>query len=183
MELIEISKKSTVPVLKTKSNKVIDESLEIMIWSIRNSNMHQLLGGNDNDKTKEIFSLIKTNDKIFKYHLDRFKYASKFNYRDLEAHRNAGIEILLSLNNRLKNSSKKGKTLFLFGEKETLADWAIWPFIRQFRIADIEKFDQNKEIQFLKNWLDYFFSHRKYPIVMKKNEYWDKKSQPLLFGQ
>ena len=183
IELIEISKKSTVPVLKTKSNKVIDESLEIMIWSIKNSNMHQLLGVNDNDKSKEIFSLIETNDKIFKYHLDRFKYASRFNYQDLEAHRNAGMEILLSLNNRLKNYSKEGKQLFLLGEKETLADWAIWPFIRQFRIADITKFDKNEEIKFLKNWLNYFFSHKQYPLVMKKNEYWDKKSQPLFFGQ
>ncbi len=183
IELIEISKKSTVPVLKTKSNKVIDESLEIMIWSIKNSNMHQLLGVNDNDKSKEIFSLIETNDKIFKYHLDRFKYASRFNYQDLEVHRDAGMEILLSLNNRLKNSSSEGKQLFLLGEKETLADWAIWPFIRQFRIADITKFDKNEEIKFLKNWLNYFFSHKQYPLVMKKNEYWDKKSQPLFFGK
>ena len=182
IELIEISKKSTVPVLKTKSNKVIDESLEIMIWSIKNSNMHQLLGVNDNGKSKEIFSLIETNDKIFKYHLDRFKYASRFNYQDLEAHRNAGMEILLSLNNRLKNYSTEGKQFFLLGEKETLADWAIWPFIRQFRIADITKFDKNEEIKFLKNWLNYFFSHKQYPLVMKKNEYWDKKSQPLFFG-
>ena len=156
IELIRISKKATVPVLMTNLNTVIDESLEIMIWSIKNSNMHQLLGVNDNDKSKEIFSLIETNDKIFKYHLDRFKYASRFNYQDLEAHRNAGMEILLSLNNRLKNYSKEGKQLFLLGEKETLADWAIWPFIRQFRIADITKFDKNEEIKFLKNWLKYF---------------------------
>ena len=40
IELIQISKKATVPVLKTSLNKVIDESLEIMIWSIKRSNMH-----------------------------------------------------------------------------------------------------------------------------------------------
>ena len=43
MELVELSKKATVPVLKTKSNKVIDESIDIMIWSIKKSNMNELL--------------------------------------------------------------------------------------------------------------------------------------------
>ena len=180
MELIKISKKATVPVLKTNLNKVIDESIEIMIWSIKRSNMHSLLG--DNDKSQEIFSLIETNDKIFKYHLDRFKYAARFNYKDKGTHHDAAMEILLSLNNRLKKFSKKGKALFLVDEKETLADWAIWPFVRQFRIADIKKFDNNNEIRFLKKWLNYFFTHKQYQIVMKKNKPWNKKSEPLIFG-
>ena len=180
IELIEISKKATVPVLKTNSNKVIDESIEIMIWSIKKSNMDKLFG--DNDKSKEIFSLIETNDQIFKYHLDRFKYASRFNYKERETHRDAGMEILLSLNNRLKSFSNEGKPLFLVEAKETLADWAIWPFVRQFRIADIKEFDKNKEIRFLKKWLNYFSSHEKYPIVMQKHKPWSKQSEPLIFG-
>ena len=183
-ELIEISKKATVPVLKTNSNQVIDESIDIMIWSIKKANMHSLLGRNaDDDKSIEIFSLIEQNDNIFKYHLDRFKYASRFNYKDLEIHRNAGMEILLSLNNRLKYFSKKGKPLFLVNGQETLADWAIWPFVRQFRIADIKKFDQNNEIEFLRSWLNYFFVHKRYQTVMKKNATWNQKSDPLFFGK
>ena len=183
-ELIEISKKATVPVLKTNSNQVIDESIDIMIWSIKKANMHSLLGRNaDDDKSIEIFSLIEQNDNIFKYHLDRFKYASRFNYKDLEIHRNAGMEILLSLNNRLKYFSKKGKSLFLVNGQETLADWAIWPFVRQFRIADMKKFDQNNEIEFLRSWLNYFFVHKRYKTVMKKNETWDQKNDPLFFGK
>ncbi len=183
-ELIEISKKATVPVLKTNSNQVIDESIDIMIWSIKKANMHSLLGRNaDDDQSIEIFSLIEQNDNIFKYHLDRFKYASRFNYKDLEIHRNAGMEILLSLNNRLKYFSKKGKSLFLVNGQETLADWAIWPFVRQFRIADIKKFDQNNEIEFLRSWLNYFFVHKRYKTVMKKNEIWNQKSDPLFFGK
>ncbi len=182
-ELIEISKKATVPVLKTNSNQVIDESIDIMIWSIKKANMHSLLGRNaDDDKSMEIFSLIEQNDNIFKYHLDRFKYASRFNYKDLEIHRDAGMEILLSLNNRLKYFSKKGKSLFLVNGQETLADWAIWPFVRQFRIAEMEKFDQNSEIEFLRNWLNYFLFHKRYQTVMKKNESWNQKSDPLFFG-
>ena len=183
IELIQISKKATVPVLKTSLNKVIDESLEIMIWSIKRSNMHELFGDKNNDISKEILSLIETNDNAFKYHLDRFKYASRFNIEESETHRSKAMKILLSLNNRLKESATKGKPLFLVDEKETLADWAIWPFIRQFRIADIKKFDQNHEIKFLRSWLNYFFTHKNYSIVMKKNEPWSKENEPLIFGQ
>ena len=182
IELIKISKKATVPVLKTNLNEVIDESLDIMIWCIKKSNMDVLLG-NNNHKSKEIFNLIKTNDNIFKFHLDRFKYASRFDLAESEAHRNACMKILLSLNNRLKEFAFKGKPLFLVDAKETIADWAIWPFIRQFRIADKIKFDQNYEIKFLRSWLNYFFSHKKYSIVMKKNEAWSNKSKPLIFGK
>ena len=182
IELIQISKKATVPVLKTSLNKVIDESLEIMIWSIKRSNMHELFG-NNSDKSKEIFSLIETNDKIFKYHLDRFKYASRFNFEESETHRAAAMKILLSLNHRLKEFSNERKPLFLVDAKETLADWAIWPFVRQFRIADIKEFDQNHEIKYLRSWLNYFFTHEKYPLVMKKNEPWSKQNEPLFFGK
>ena len=182
IQLIEISKKATVPVLKTTLNKVIDESLDIMKWSIERSNMHKLFGDN-NDESKEIFSLIETNDNQFKYHLDRFKYASRFNFEESETHRNAAMKILLSLNNRLKVFSDEGRPLFLVDAKESLADWAIWPFVRQFRIADIKKFDQNLEIQYLRSWLNYFLTHKKYPIIMKKNEPWSNKNKPLIFGQ
>ena len=182
IELIQISKKATVPVLKTSLNKVIDESLEIMIWSIKRSNMYELFGDKNNDISKEILSLIEINDNAFKYHLDRFKYASRFNIEESETHRSEAMKILLSLNKRLKVFSNEGKSLFLVDAKESLADWAIWPFVRQFRIADIKKFDQNNEIQYLRCWLNYFFTHEKYPIVMKKNEPWSKKNDPLFFG-
>jgi len=182
IQLIEISKKATVPVLKTTLNKVIDESLDIMKWSIERSNMHKMFGDN-NDKSKEIFSLIETNDNQFKYHLDRFKYASRFNFEEAETHRAAATKILLSLNNRLKEFATKGEPLFLVDAKETLADWAIWPFVRQFRIADIKNFDQNHEIQYLRSWLNYYFTHEKYPVVMKKNELWRKQNKPLILGK
>ena len=179
IELIQISNKATVPVLKTSSNKIIDQSLEIMIWSIERSNRHELLGNSNNDKSQEIFSLIENNDKVFKYHLDRYKYASRFNHDESEFHRDSGIKILLSLNNKLKKFSNKGKPLFLVDAKETLADWAIWPFVRQFRIANIKKFDQNHELQFLRSWLNYYFTHKKYQIAMRKNDPWNKKNEPI----
>ena len=168
IELIQISKKATVPVLKTSLNKVIDESLEIMIWSIKRSNMHELFGDKNNDISKEILSLIEINDNAFKYHLDRFKYASRFNIEESETHHSEAMKILLSLNKRLKVFSNEGKSLFLVDAKESLADWAIWPFVRQFRIADMKKFDQNHEIKYLRSWLNYFLT----PWFILFHNYW-----------
>ncbi len=179
-ELIKISSKATVPVLKTNQNELIDESIDIMIWTIKKANMHELLGNKEENKSKEIFRLIETNDKIFKYHLDRFKYASRFKYQDLTLHRDSGMKILISLNNRLKEFSDKGQSLFLVNAKESLADWAIWPFVRQFRIADIKRFDECDEVSYLRKWLDYFLSHECYPIIMKKNKPWQKNNEPHL---
>ena len=42
--------------------------------------------------------------------------------------------------------------------------------------------DQNNEIRFLRNWLNYFFSHKKYPLVMKKNQPWAKQNEPQIYG-
>ena len=179
-ELIKISKKSTVPVLVTSLNQVIDESLDIMIWSLQRSNMNILF--RDANNSQEISSLIDTNDRVFKYHLDRYKYASRFNIEESETHQDACMKILLNLNDRLKVFSNKGKPLFLVDARESLADWAIWPFVRQFRIADINNFDQNNEIKYLKIWLNYFFTHHNYNLVMKKYTPWTKQNKPLFLG-
>tara|TARA_B100000700_G_scaffold284524_1_gene337837 strand:- start:256 stop:927 length:672 start_codon:yes stop_codon:yes gene_type:complete len=182
-ELIEISKKATVPVLNTNSNQVIDESIDIMIWAIKRSNLNEIIGENKTSTEKQIFSLIETNDKIFKYHLDRFKYASRYKDKSPLIHRDAGLKILISLNERLQNISSQNKSLFLVDAKESLADWAIWPFVRQFRIADKINFDSNDEIKYLRIWLNYFLSHKNYSKVMKKNEPWRKNNDPIFFGK
>ena len=94
--------------------------------------------------------------------------APGFNFEEAETHRAAATQILLSLNNRLKKFATKREPLFLVDAKETLADWAIWPFVRQFRIADITTFDKNQDLKYLRIWLDYFLSHPSYQMVMKK---------------
>ncbi len=180
--LIKISKKATVPVLQRSTGEVIDESLEIMTWTIKKSNRLELLG-NNNKHLEKIHSLIKTNDLVFKYHLDRFKYAYRFKKSDLEKHREAGMEILIALNAKLELLSKKGNPLFLVNSQESLADWAIWPFVRQFRLADKLKFDENMKIQYIRKWLNYFLSSKKYEIVMEKFPIWSPNQEEIIFGK
>lgn len=61
--MLEASSKATVPVLVLNDGTVIDESLEIMLWSLRQNDPLNLLSENDS----ETQSLIRTNDNIFKF--------------------------------------------------------------------------------------------------------------------
>ena len=63
-ELYAASKKGTVPVLITTENKVIDESLEIMMWALENSPNQTWLSNDSNEE----MGLIKENDTTEKYY-------------------------------------------------------------------------------------------------------------------
>ena len=71
--LYQISPKGTVPVLQLVENEIIDESLDIMLWAIDNSNCDWLK--NEQEKQLEIISI---NDGKFKYWLDRYKYSDRY---------------------------------------------------------------------------------------------------------
>ena len=61
-ELYEVSQKGTVPVLITIDGLVIDESLEIMLWTLKNNLNQTWLIENDNEEIE----MINRNDVLFK---------------------------------------------------------------------------------------------------------------------
>ena len=69
-ELYQVSKKGTVPVLITTDGLVIDESLEIMLWTLKNNLNQTWLIENNNEEIE----MINRNDVLFKKWLDRYKY-------------------------------------------------------------------------------------------------------------
>ena len=75
-ELYEVSKKGTVPVLITINGLVIDESLEIMLWTLKN-NLNQTWLIESHNKEIE---MINRNDIFLKKWLDRYKYYDKYHY-------------------------------------------------------------------------------------------------------
>ena len=70
------SEKGTVPVLVLK-DKVIDESLEIIIWALNIRDDLNLLEPYKKEK-KNVLKLIYQIDNEFKFHLDRYKYSSRY---------------------------------------------------------------------------------------------------------
>jgi glutathione S-transferase len=121
-ELRAASPKATVPVLVMADGKVIDESLDIMRWALRRRDPEGWLDGDD-------AALIAINDGAFKHHLDRYKYPER-HHTDLAGHRDACLEILAALEARLRAADH------LCGDRRSLTDAAILPFVRQFAAVD-----------------------------------------------
>ena len=171
--LINISPKATVPVLQLESGQVIDESFDIMLWALDKSDPHQWLG-HDLNTRNEIHTLIQENDFHFKPNLDRYKYSVRFPEKTPEEHRKAGEEFLAALEHRLTLSS------YLVGEKITLADAAIFPFIRQFVGVD-SKWFEGAPYPRLREWLQSWLTSTLFQSVMIKHTPWKSGDAPIEF--
>ena len=167
IELLECSAKATVPVLQLTDNTVIDESFDIMLWALDQNDPHNWLSTNTYMK-KEITDLIEVNDNEFKTYLDKYKYSSRFPEQDMQAYRQQG-EVFLK-----KLESKLNKTKYLLSDSISLADMAIFPFIRQFAYVDIDWF-KGSEYNKLKIWLDEFLNSQLFQKVMEKHPQWESE--------
>tara|TARA_Y100001968_G_scaffold331589_1_gene386751 strand:- start:237 stop:878 length:642 start_codon:yes stop_codon:yes gene_type:complete len=166
--LLQASPKGTVPVLITLKGEVIEESLEIMIWALK-KDPHNLLRRNTRNEEKQIKLLIYQNDNHFKYHLDRFKYASRYDITKKDWHKDQAKIILYEWNNKIANCNKKFDSCWLVGQYESLADWALWPFVRQYSIADPSLLEEDKNLIYLENWLNYYLNHSLFKNLMVKS--------------
>ena len=135
-EMLSISPKGTVPVLKV-GNKVIDESINIMIWAYENGNSSHYANHNV-DLIKIGLNLIKTNDNEFKLCLDQYKYAINHPMKTKGELRTACLFFIEILEERLKQQR------YLLSDEVSFADIAIAPFIRQFANVDLEYFSSLK---------------------------------------
>ena len=176
LDFLKKSSTQTVPILIKKNKEVIEESLEIILWAIsetRKETIKQIYL--PNNKKREIFEIIHENDGVFKYHLDRFKYSTRFNSIDKDYHYRKSVEILKKWNKRLINNK------YFFGEIPTIADWCLWPFVRQFKIAC----ESQKKINYLdlplKNWLYLFESHKDFSKLMYKYDLWNPSFEKKYF--
>ncbi len=142
--LLSASPKGTVPVLILPSGQVIDQSLDIMLWALRQSDPDGWLTPAEGNLA-DMLALIQACDQGFKADLDRYKYPNRFGVDPL-LHRTQGLAWLNSLAPRLSAKA------FLSGPQAALADWAIAPFARQFAQTDAPWFEQHADAA-LQHWL------------------------------
>ena len=159
--LYDISSKGTVPVLQLLNNDVIDESLDIMIWCLKNNNSDWL-----NFKFEDQLVIINENDKQFKYWLDRYKYFDR--YPD-NSQRYYKIECEKFLN---RYEDFLNKTEYLVDNKLRLVDIALFPFIRQY--SNINQADFKKKFIKLNKWLEKIIESNLFISVMNKYPVWLK---------
>lgn len=165
-EMLEASPKGTVPVFIKDNGEIIEESLDLLNWAL---SQHDPLEWLNCDLDAANF-YITANDTDFKYHLDRYKYASRY---DVDAkrgdtdlsHRAEAERHIQKLEEALSANS------YLLGETQSIADIAIFPFMRQFSNVEpdwwkIAPYPQTRK------WLAHHVESDLFKSIMKKHPLW-----------
>lgn len=165
-EMLNASPKGTVPVFIKEDGTVIEESLDLLTWAL---SQNDPLGWLDCDR-EAADALIGANDTDFKHHLDRYKYASRYSDEakrgDVDMSHRIEAEIhIQNLEDILASHS------FLLGEKQSLADIAIFPFIRQFSNVERDWWDSAPYPK-TRNWLIRHIEADLFKDIMMKHPLW-----------
>jgi glutathione S-transferase len=160
--LLAISPKGTVPVLQS-DGLVIEQSYDIMKWALRQSDPDQWLSVQTESVIDE---WVEKNDGPFKKLLDQYKYPDRYPDISLEETLSQAMALFLGpINQQLKANP------YLLGPKLSLADIALFPFVRQFAMVDPDWLDQSG-LLFLKQWLNERLESPLFIGVMQKNPTW-----------
>ena len=153
--LLQVSPKATVPVLILSDGSVIEESLDIMLWALK----RHAMGPNIHAAYR---ALVLENDNSFKQTLDAYKYPERHRNKIQTQHRADGEIFLQKLESLLEQNK------YLFGAAPSLADIAIFPFIRQFAAVNNVWFDVAPYPK-LRAWLNDWLNSDLFKSVMTKN--------------
>lgn len=171
--MLDLSPKGTVPVLITPDGTLLEESLDLMYWALRQSDPNFWLVTTSQEVvlTRQ---LIQQNDGEFKHYLDRYKYADRYPEHRERYYRQQAEKTLANLEQHLVSNG------CLVSEHLTLADMAILPFIRQFALVDKNWFD-NAPYPQLKTWLENFLDSELFKSIMPKFPPWQDGDNITLF--
>lgn len=162
------SPKGTVPVL-CADGLILDQSLDIMRWALERSDAD---GWREADEESSQ-AWIEKNDGPFKVLLDQYKYPNRFPDLNQEDVLNSAIELMLKPMESVLQFNK-----YLMGNKMSLVDVAIFPFIRQFAAVNQQRFDGLPFIA-LKKWLDLHMKSELFNSVMDKYPRWIELSDRM----
>lgn len=162
---LAVSPSATVPCL-VHDGGVIDESLDVMVWALRQNDPEGWL-----QMPEEGHDWIARADGPFKQALDRTKYANRYPGVDPESQREAAAGFLSEFNVQI------GEWIF---DRPTLADFAILPFVRQFAFIDKQWFDA-QDWPRLQGWLERFLISERFERIMHKYSQWREGDAPIHF--
>lgn len=149
-DMLAASPKGTVPVLTLDDGTVIDQSLDIMLWTLSRNDPGGWLRPS-HGTLDDALALIAECDGDFKAQLDRYKYPARYDaaegLADGAAHRDRTMPFLDHLEDRLTRAPNLG------GDNASLADAALMPFVRQFAAVDPIWFGSQPRPR-LRAWLD-----------------------------
>ena len=182
-EMIAVSPKATVPVLVLTNGTVIEESLEVMLWALQQTDPADLLQRHNGDQKPcqeegalaEMLLLINEFDTGFKTCLEAYKCAKRYQEDNIAQCREACQQYINQLEQRLTKHS------YIISDKESLADIALMPFIRQFARIERQWYLQSPYPR-VRQWLNNYLQSPVFTKVMAKHPLWVDNQQDVLFG-
>ena len=172
-EMLAASPKGTVPVLVLADGGVLEESRDIMDWALSKNDPEGLTDW-PAAELETMQALIETFDGPFKTALDRYKYATRYGDADEAAEHAKAAGHLAGLEAMLEGRP------YLFGDRISLADIALLPFVRQYAHVDIDWFRAQPWPNVVR-WLDAFLASDRFHAVMAKHPQWQSGEGGVLF--
>lgn len=192
-EMLIASPKATVPVVvlpdtSTSKTKVIEESIDVMLWALKSCDpddlLHQSTIGSEHSlgittKTESLLAnmlaIVDEFDTEFKTCLEQYKCAKRYKENNIVECREACEKYIKQLEQRLTEHA------FLMSDKESLLDIALLPFIRQFARVERSWYIQSPYPN-VKRWLNSYLQSPMFTKVMAKYPLWLDEHKDVLFG-
>ena len=191
-EMIAASAKATVPILVLAQSsgavKVIDQSLDIMLWAFAESDPADILHKSVLNKSElsqssslpstslhsEMMNLIATFDDEFKECLNKYMAAKRYREDNVIELRQACEVYIASLELRLNLHS------YFMSDHQSLADLALLPFLRKFARVERQWYLQSPYPN-LRAWLNNYLQSAMFSKVMAKHPLWIDTHEAVLF--
>ena len=185
------------PAHELAQTSVIEESLEVMMWALGQSDPDNLLqkkvpgevpgkgdyavedkeaeAKDDQSTLAEMQTFITQYDNEFKPCLERYRCAKRYHEDNLIECRQACEVYIQALEQRLNHNP------FFMSVTESLVDIALLPFIRQFAQVERQWYLQSPYPK-LRIWLNNYLQSRMFSKVMAKHPLWLETGENVIFG-
>ncbi len=174
-QMLAVSPKGTVPVLVFNDSSVIDESLDIMLWALKQNDPNNLLYNHKPADLENMLVLISRNDSEFVDALKKYKAAARYHDNNIESARHQCEPFINDIEVLLTNHH------YIMGDSLSLVDYAILPFIRQFSRVDRKWFTQAPYPK-LRRWLDKHYQDPVFAKAMTQYPQWLDTNAVVIFG-
>lgn len=165
-----VSSHATVPSLVISADDYLDESWDIVKWAVQQNDPASWLG-KDQEYLLDAEILVETNDHSFKDDLDHYKAGAREAGEPADYYRQRGEEFLQELTEMLELNE------FLLAPHLSIADIAVFPFVREFAKVDQAWFAQSYPR--LQAWLDFILATDWFGEATKRYKIWQPGSEDI----